>query len=181
MFDEQGIYHYNVSIGRDLVLRSSIPAYDNIVLNENYEPQIDDFRRGRIALGVGELKDGTYSFSLKAWDTQNNSSEAEIVFEVKEGAIVSQVYNAPNPFTGETWFSFSHGDMTDHLSVVIEVYDVLGRRVAMFQKETEAFEGVVAPIQWDGSALRPGLYLYRLTVTNSKGKSKTISQRMIKK
>ena len=181
LFDEQGIYHYNVSIGRDLVLRSSIPAYDNIVLNENYEPQIDDFRRGRVALRVRELKDGTYSFSLKAWDTQNNSSEAEIVFEVKEGAIVSQVYNAPNPFTGETWFSFSHGDMTDHLSVVIEVYDVLGRRVAMFQKETEAFEGVVAPIQWDGSALRPGLYLYRLTVTNSKGKSKTISQRMIKK
>lgn len=181
LFDEQGIYHYNVSIGRDLVLRSSIPAFDNIILNENYEPVIDDYRRGRIALEVGELEDGIYSFTLKAWDTQNNSSEAEIVFEVRQGAIVSQVHNTPNPFTDETWFSFSHGDMTDQLSVVVEVFDVMGRRVAMFQKDVTAFEGEVTPIQWNGSALRAGLYLYRLTVTNSKGKSKTISQRMIKK
>lgn len=181
LFDEQGIYHYNVSIGRDLVLRSSIPAFDNIILNEKFEPTINDFRSGRIALEVGELEDGQYSFLLKAWDTQNNSSEAEIVFEVRQGAIVSQVYNTPNPFNDETWFCFSHGDITEQLSVVVEVFDVMGRRVAMFQKEVSAFEGVVTPIQWNGSALRPGLYLYRLTVTNSKGKSKTVSQRMIKK
>lgn len=181
LFDEQGIYHYNVSIGRDLVLKSSIPEFDNVVLNEKFEPAIDDFRRGRIALEVGELEDGQYSFLLKAWDTQNNSSEAEIVFEVSQGAIVSQVHNKPNPFNDETWFYFSHGDMTEQLSVVVEVFDVMGRRVASFQKEVSAFEGVVSPIHWDGSALRPGLYLYRLTVTNSKGKSKTVSQRMIKK
>lgn len=181
LFDEHGIYHYNASIGRDIVLRSSIPAFDNLVLNERYEPVLDDYQRGRVAIDIGELEDGTYSFVLKAWDTQNNSSEAEIVFVVRQGAIVSQVYNAPNPFSDETWFSFSHGDMTDQLSVVIEVFDVLGRRVAMFQKETEAVEGVVQPIQWNGSSLRAGLYLYRITVTNSKGKSRAISQRMIKK
>lgn len=181
LFDEHGIYHYNVSIGRDIVLRSSIPAFDNLVLNECYEPAIDDYQKGRVAINVGVLEDGTYNFSLKAWDTQNNSSETEIFFVVRQGAIVSQVHNAPNPFTDETWFSFSHGDMTDQLSVVIEVFDVMGRRVAVVQQETEAFEGVVPPIQWNGSALRAGLYLYRITVTNSKGKTSTISQRMIKK
>lgn len=181
LFDEHGIYHYNVSIGRDIVLRSNIPAFDNLVLNEYYEPAIDDYQKGRVAINVGELEDGTYSFSLKAWDTQNNSSEAEIFFVVRQGAIVSHVYNKPNPFTDETWFSFSHGDMTDQLSVLIEVFDVMGRRVAVIQQETEAVEGVVPPIQWNGGSLRAGLYLYRITVTNSKGKSSTISQRMIKK
>lgn len=181
LFDEHGIYHYNVSIGRDLVLKSSIPEYDNMILNDCYEPALDDYRRGRVAIAVGDLEDGTYSFSLKAWDTQNNSSEAEIVFVVQQGALLSQVYNKPNPFADETWFTFTHGDMTDHLSVVVEVFDVLGRRVAMFQRETESNEGVVTPIGWNGSALRSGLYLYRLTVTNSEGKSRTVSQRMIKK
>ena len=181
LFDEHGIYHYNVSIGRDLVLKSSIAAYDNMILNDCYEPALDDYRRGRVAVAVGDLEDGTYSFSLKAWDTQNNSSETEIVFVVQQGALVSQVYNKPNPFADETWFTFTHGDMTDHLSVVVEVFDVLGRRVAMFQRETDAVEGVVTPIGWNGSALRSGLYLYRLTVTNSEGKSRTVSQRMVKK
>lgn len=181
LFDEHGIYHYNVSIGRDIVLKSNVPAYNNIVLNERYEPALDDYRRGRIALDVGELEDGSYSFVLKAWDTQNNSSETEIFFEVRQGALLSQVHNAPNPFTDETWFSFAHGDMTDHLTVVIEIYDVLGRRVAMFQKDMDAFEGEVPPIQWNGKSLRSGLYLYRLTVTNSKGKTQTICRRMIKK
>lgn len=181
LFDEHGIYHYNVSIGRDIVLKSSIPAFDNLVLNDYYEPVLDDYQKGRVAIDVGELADGYYSFLLKAWDTQNNSSEAEITFVVRQGAVVSQVHNEPNPFKDETWFSFSHGDMTDQLSVVIEIFDVMGRRVAMLQQETEAFEGVVPPIQWNGSSLRAGLYLYRITVTNSKGKSNTISQRMIKK
>jgi hypothetical protein len=181
LFDEHGIYHYNVSIGRDLVLRSNISAFDNLVLNENFEPALDDYQRGRVSLNVGELQDGIYTFTLKAWDTQNNSSEAEIIFEVRQGVLLSQVHNAPNPFTDETWFSFAHGDMTDHLSVVIEIFDVMGRKVAMFQKETDATDGVVPPIQWNGGSLRSGLYLYRITVTNSKGKSWTISQRMIKK
>ena len=152
-----------------------------MVLNELYEPALDDYRQGRIAVPVGELEDGTYSFSLKAWDTQNNASEAEIVFVVQQGAILSQVHNAPNPFSNETCFTFMHGDMTDHLSVLVEVFDVLGRRVAQFQKDTDAFEGAVTPICWNGGSLRSGLYLYRLIVTNSKGKTQTISQRMIKK
>lgn len=180
LFDEHGIYHYNVSIGRNLILKSNLPGYDNLNLNSQYEPAVNDFRRGRVALPIGELEDGTYEFSLKAWDTQNNASEVEITFEVRQGALMAQVHNSPNPFTGETWFTFLHGDMTDHLSVMVEVFDLMGRKVASFQKETDAFQGVVEPICWNGSALRSGIYVYRLTVTNSEGKTSTIHQRMIK-
>lgn len=181
LFDDHGIYHYNVSIGRDIVLHSNYPEFDNIILNDWFEPALDDYRRGRVAFPIDELEDGTYEFRMKAWDTQNNSSEAEIVFEVRQGAIVTQARNFPNPFTDETWFTFNHGDMTDHLSAVIEVFDVMGNRVAMIERETDAEVGVVAPIRWDGSALRPGVYLFRITVTNSEGKTRTLSQRMVKK
>lgn len=180
LFDEHGIYHYNVSIGRDIVLKGNVPEYDNKVINDWFEPAVDDYQRGRVAFPITGLDDGTYELTLKVWDTQNNSSEETIYFTVRQGAIVTQARNFPNPFSGETWFTFDHGDMTDRLSVVIDIYDVLGRKVSTLQKETFAEYGVVNPIPWDGSALLPGVYLYRITVTNSEGKSKSMSQRMVK-
>ena len=181
LFDEHGIYHYNASIGRDIVLRSNVSGYENVVLNESYEPALDDYQRGSIVLPFEDFEDGTYEFVLKAWDTYNNATEVEIFFTVSQGAIVAQLRNYPNPFIGDTWFTFVHGDMTDQLSVTIEVFDMMGRQVAFIEQETQSDFGQVPPIHWDGSALHPGIYVYRITVTNSRGKSRTVSQRMVKK
>lgn len=180
LYDEHGIYHYDVSIGRDIVLRSNLDGYENRILNDWYEPALDDYRRGRIVLPMAELENGVYTFTLKAWDTQNNSTEVEISFIVQQGALITQVRNFPNPFDRETWFVFDHGDMSDHLSVTIDVYDVMGRQVASIQQETDTEVGVVTPIRWDGSFLKPGLYVYRVSVTDSKGKTAFMSQRMLK-
>lgn len=180
LFDQHGIYHYNVSIGRDIVLKGNDPNYDNKVLNDWFEPALDDYQRGRVAFPMGDLEDGTYEFTLKVWDTQNNASEATMFFTVRQNIVIAQLRNFPNPFSGETWFTFNHGDMTDRLSVVIDVFDVVGHKVASIQKETYSEVGAVNPIQWDGSALPSGLYVYRVTVTNSKGKTISTSQRMVK-
>lgn len=180
LYDEHGIYHYDVSFGRDIILRSNVDGYENQILNDWYEPAVDDYQRGRITIPMSNLENGTYEFSLKAWDTQNNSSEVEMTFTVRQGAIIAQVRNFPNPFDSETWFVFDHGDMTDRLSVNIDVYDVLGRQVTSIQKETNAESGMVNPIRWDGSCLPPGLYVYRIKVTDSKGKSSSMCQRMVK-
>ena len=181
MFDEHGIYHYNVSIGRDIVLKSNLVEYDNKVINDWYEPALDDCQRGRIVFPVADLEDGSYEFKLKAWDTQNNSTEVEINFEVRKGAIVTCLRNFPNPFIDETCFSFDHGDMTDRLSVVIEVFDMMGRQVDRIEQMTYAEIGHVTPIRWDGSSLYPGIYVYRVTVTDSEGETRTMTQRMVKR
>ena len=180
LFDEHGIYHYNVSIGRDIVLKSNLQGYDNMILNDVYEPSLDDYRRGRIALPMDGLEEGTYIFTLKAWDTQNNSSEVELTLVVARNTMMANVYNFPNPFKGETYFNFVNGDLTDNLFVVVEIFDVFGRHVAHFEKETASEGGVVPPIPWDGSALKAGLYVYKLTVTSSDGKSVSVSQRMMR-
>ena len=184
LFDEQGIYHYNVSIGRDVVLNSSLEEYHDLIMNKWFEPAKDDYRSGRIAFPVRELEDGTYTFSLKAWDTQNNSSEVEITLMIQEGIMLAEVQNSPNPFTGETRFSFIHGDKTEDLSVRIEIFDMMGRRVAELQQHTTAVAGVVPPIVWDGRGshgqqLQVGVYVYRLAVTDSEGKTLTVSKRLI--
>lgn len=186
LFDEHGIYHYNVSIGRNIVLRSNVTEFDNKVLNDYYEPALDDSRRGRVVFPVGDLENGIYEFSLKAWDTRNNSSEVEITFVVEDKAILAQVMNYPNPFTDMTWFSFVHGDKTEDISVTIEVFDMLGRRVAMLRQQTSSDGGVVPPIEWNGcndqgAPLGPGVYVYKITLTDPEGKTRFLPQRLVKK
>lgn len=185
LFDEHGIYHYNVSIGRDIVLNSNIEALDNLILNDRYEPALDDYRKGRIAIPLSNLPDGIYEFSLKAWDTWNNATEASILLLVERSVLITELRNYPNPFSDEVYFSFLDGEQTEDLDVVLEVFDVMGRRVAMLQERTSSVSGVVPAIRWDGrgsggAALPPGMYLYRLSVTGPDGRTKTVSHPMLK-
>ena len=184
LFDEQGIYHYNVSIGRDILLNSSDDQYDNVILNERYEPVLDDYRRGRVTIPIDDLSNGSHTFKLKAWDTHNNATEVEVVLVVEDGIMMAEVRNSPNPFTEETYFSFLHGDKTEPVSVRIEVFDMLGRRVADLREESVANAGVVPPIYWNGRSdngqrLMSGVYVYRLSVTDPQGKTRTVSSRLV--
>lgn len=186
LFDEQGIYHYNFSIGRDIVLKSNLPGYANQILNECYEPGLDDYRRGRITLPVEGLDDGRYDVTLKAWDTQNNSTEVEIAMYVEGSTVIAAMRNIPNPFSEGTYFSFVNGDLSGNFSVTIEIFDILGRRVALLDRQVSSDNGLVEPIYWDGhtdngSDLRPGVYVYRMRITGANGYHRVLTQRMVKK
>ena len=185
LFDEHGIYHYNVSIGRDIVLNSNISGLDNLIMNDFYEPAIDDYQRGRIVMPLNDLTDGVYEFTLKVWDTWNNASEATIMLVVEHNTLIAEVLNYPNPFSDEVYFSFKNGDQTENLDVTLEVYDVLGRCVARHSEKILSVSGEVAPIRWDGrnsagGELQQGVYFYKLSITDSKGKTKTVAHPMVK-
>lgn len=184
LFDEQGIYHYNYSIGRNIVLRSDVHEFENVVLNDRYEPEVGDYRRGRIVLPVSELDNGTHEFSLKVWDTQGNATEKTIVLVVEDGVMLAQVYNYPNPFSEGTYFTFQHGDMSEALKVWVEVYDLLGRKVAGLTTSTNSTAGTVPPIFWDGcdfggNRLKHGVYVYRLRIEDERGHQRAVSGRMV--
>jgi hypothetical protein len=185
-YDEHGIYHYNVSIGRDIVMKSNVSGFENKIVNDRYEPALNDYRRGRVSIPLGELGDGKYEFSLKAWDTWNNPTEVEIVMVVERNTLLAQVQSFPNPFDGEVFFSFIDGEMTEDLDVQLEIFDMMGRRVAMMEEHTASVAGEVPVIRWDGRGdggyvLRPGVYTYRLNVTDPSGKTRTLSHRLVKK
>ena len=165
-------------------MNSTLSEYDNLNLNDRFEPVVDDYRKGRIRLNINNLNNGRYAFKLRAWDTQNNASESEIVFVVEDGILLAEVHNYPNPMNEETYFSFVHGDKTEALSVRIEVFDMLGRRVRDLREETSSTAGVVPPIRWDGrngngQKLKAGVYVYRLSVTPPEGKTLTVSNRLV--
>jgi hypothetical protein len=67
--------------------------------------------------------------------------------------------NYPNPFTTTTTF---HYELPQSAQVTLRVYDVLGREVTTLvdQEQGAGFYDV----EFDGSALSPGVYLYRLQI-----------------
>ena len=184
LYDAQGIYHYDYSLGRDIVMSSNHSAYNRLVLNDSYQPVLNDFRRGRIVVPVADLEPGTYEFALKVWDTQDNSSEANLWFVVDDDIFLSQVRNYPNPFAEETHITLTHTGEDGDFDVCIEIFDVMGRPVRQLQRKVSACDGVVEPILWNGcdafgNPLRSGVYLYRLTLTDANGFFRTVSQRMV--
>ena len=184
LYDAQGIYHYGYSLGRDIVMNSNLPACNRLVLNDRYEPAMNDFRRGRIALPISDLEPGTYEFNLKVWDTQDNASEASLWFVVDDNLFLSQVRNYPNPFDEETRITMTHLGEDGDFDVDIEIFDIMGRSVQHINKKVSATDGVIEPILWNGrdyfgTPLRSGIYLYRLTLTDETGYFRTVSQRMV--
>ena len=184
LYDAQGIYHYGYSLGRDIVMSSNLSACNHLVLNDRYEPAMNDFRRGRIALPLNDLEPGTYEFTLKVWDTQDNASEASLWFVVDDNLFLSQVRNYPNPFNEETRITMTHIGEDGDFDVNIEIFDIMGRSVQHLYKKVYASDGVIEPIRWDGcdyygTPLRSGIYLYRLTLTDETGYFRTVSQRMV--
>lgn len=185
LYDPHGIYHYNYSIGRDLVLRSNLQKYDNIIVNSYFEPVLDDGCRGRLVFPVEDLQEGLNEFTLKVWDTHNNASEATVSVMVDPSTLIGRAYSFPNPFHEGASFSFVYGDVDEDLTVQIEVFDVMGRRVALLQTQTSSSVGVVPPIYWDGKtdngqALKAGIYVYRMRITGSDGNVRTVTQRMVR-
>ena len=186
LYDAQGIYHYDFSLGRNIMLNSDLDACNNLVLNDCYEPAIDDFRRGRVVLPVSDMPAGTYRFTLKVWDMQDNPSEASLWLTVGRSpdAFLAQVGNFPNPFADETWFSFAHFGDDGKFDVSIELFDMLGRRVASLSKNVATENHQSELIRWDGHSnqgvpLPTGLYFYRFSVVDETGYSRTVSQKVM--
>ena len=176
LYDAQGIYHYDFGLGRDIVLGSNVSAFNNTVLNDVFEPAIDDFRRGRIAFPIENLKPGQYEFSLRAWDTQNNATTARLWFVVADDVFLSGVGNYPNPFSGETNITIKHSGDDGVFDLSLQVFDVMGRHVATVEDRLESHKGDIGPLRWDGkdtfgNNLPTGLYLYRLTLSDEQGHS----------
>jgi flagellar hook assembly protein FlgD len=107
----------------------------------------------------------------------NNSSTKSIGFTVSDSIMVqlTDVYNYPNPFAGETWFSFRHNQFGSELTFTIQIFDIHGQLVKTIGPETTINNGyLIEPIRWDGesdggSKLNPGFYVYVLKVENPLG------------
>jgi hypothetical protein len=171
--DENGINTAGTGIGHDITAVLNGDYSNVLVLNNFFQSDINDYKSGVVSFPFKNLPVGKHTLTLKAWDVANNSSEAEIEFEVTGEFYIMEVINTPNPASDYTFFTFEHNQSDATLNVMIEVFDQAGRRVEYIVTQVGSGGTKSNPIRWNFNETRTlllnGIYIYRVTAQNADG------------
>ena len=171
--DDNGINTAS-GIGHDIIAILDGDEMNPIVLNDYYETELDNYKKGKVRFPFTNLSPGLHTITFKAWDVYNNPVIAEIQFYVLdgEGVTLTNVLNYPNPFVSYTEFWFTHNRPFEALKVQVQIMTISGKVVKTINDivQTEGF--LSRSIKWDGKddfgdRLGKGVYIYRLTVKSS--------------
>ncbi len=176
LYDENGINAVGSGIGHDITAIIDANSADPIILNEYYLADLNTYQSGVINYNFTDLPAGKHTLTLKAWDVNNNSSEASIEFVVqeKESPALSHVLNYPNPFTTNTQFYFEHNQVNSSLEAQIQVFTVSGKLVKTINQLVNTVGFRTEGIPWDGKddfgdQLAKGVYVYRVSIKTDAG------------
>lgn len=178
--DSVGINAAGCGLGHDITAIIDDNPYSTVTLNDFYEPDIDDSRRGEVRYTLGKLENGPHTLTVKCWNIFNYSGSATINFVVANDRTpqVGQFTAAPNPAHDRTTLRIEH-NLTDQIaSATIILYDIRGRLLRTLDL-TPAAGGCVIAYPWDftasdGTALPKGVYIARCIITTTNGQ--TLSQ-----
>lgn len=147
---------------------------ESIDLSNFYKSKRDTYQEGTVEYRLSGLTDGTHRLRLRAWDTYNNSSTEETVFDVgtSMGLRLSNVFNYPNPMTTSTLFTFEQNQVSG-IDAEVRIYTVAGRLIQTLAAANVTDQRIQIP--WDardrdGDAVANGVYLYKVTARTSDGR-----------
>ena len=166
--DKDGLNTTGSGVGHDLVLTIDGDMAKTYVLNENFEYDFGSYTRGRTYYNIPALTPGKHTLKFRAWDILNNSSTAELTFNVVSGLSPSlySIDCTSNPATTSTTFIITHDRAGSNLDVEIEVFDVSGRPLWKHAESGVSASGAYT-VDWDltgndGCRLGTGVYIYRV-------------------
>ncbi|HEU0137515.1 MAG TPA: T9SS type A sorting domain-containing protein, partial [Flavobacterium sp.] len=167
-------------IGHDIVAILDGNENKPYVLNDYYETELDNYKKGKLRFPFRNLEKGLHTITFKAWDVYNNPITAEIQFLVvdNESVTLTNVLNYPNPFTSYTQFWFTHNRPFEPLDVQVQVMTVTGK-VVWTRNQVITTDGFLSrEITWDGrddfgDRIGKGVYVYKLTVKSLVTNTKT--------
>ena len=178
--DDSGINTVGTGVGHEMLLVVDGDERTAVDIGSRFESDPGSFRSGRVEYSFRSytdgLADGPHSLSVRAWDVINNSNVESLDFVVAstQDVVLENVYNYPNPTSGQTRFVFEHNQPTGSAaSVQVRIYALSGRPVRTIDTEEALPSGVLTagPIQvvWDGrdedmNLLASGIYLYKVRV-----------------
>ena len=183
--DESGVNFSSAGIGHSMTLTiDGTNSYNDLV--SYYTPQFADVGTlGSINYQLSDLTPGPHTMRLRVWDVYNNMSEKTITFNVVNGLApeISDVYCAANPASVETSFYVKHNRPDAVVSVTIEVYDLMGRRVWSATQAGRSDMYTSVPITWDltdaaGRRVPRGIYVYRATISTDGVKEATKAKKL---
>ncbi len=173
--DPNGINAIGAGIGHDLVGFLDENWSEPLVMNDRYQADANTYQRGSATWPFQNLTDGLHRFTVRAWDTYNNPSQASVDFLVlsREQLKLGAVRLFPNPSPGWTHWQVEHNAAGDSLQVDWTVSDASGRAVWAHQWIGLATTSVLQAPDWDGSApngvpLPNGWYFAKVRVQRPK-------------
>lgn len=177
--DESGINTSITAVDHDIVAILDDDNANPFVLNDYYETELNDFKKGKVKYPLRNLKPGLHTIKLKCWDTYNNPSESTLSFIVVDDndLILSNVLNYPNPFVNYTEFWFNHNKPNETLEVLVQIFTVSGKLIKTLNQTVQS-EGLLSrEISWNGlddfgNKIGKGVYIYKLKVKSNLSNAK---------
>ena len=134
-----------------------------------------------------KLEDGRHVLEVLAKDASGNffdSTSSRSVFNVYNNPDLLQVYNYPNPFSDNTYFTFEIRGITPPEELKIKVFTVAGRLIKEFVLNSAALQIGFNKIYWDGrdqdgDEIANGLYFYKV-ISKHGDETKTTIQKLAK-
>ena len=174
--DESGINLSTSGIGHSITLTldenttlDDVTSYFTPAATSN-----GDGTAGTISYQLSNLANGNHTLKLKAWDVFNNSAEKTITFFVESGLKpdIYDVYSDANPASVEANFYVKHNRPDATLTVTIDIYDLLGRKIWSSTETGRSNMFTTFPITWNltdygGARVPRGIYIYKATVTTN--------------
>ena len=183
--DKDGINASGSGIGHDLELIIDGEMSRTYNLNTYFNYDFGDYRSGVVGYSIPKLDYGEHRLLFRAWDVLNNSSQAELVFNVSK-ALEPQCFSVnvtKNPATTGTTFVVTHDRTGSEIDVEIDVYDASGR-LLWKHSETGVSTNQAYTVDWDlttdgGRRLQTGVYLYRMAVSSDGSRQASKARKLI--
>ncbi len=174
--DESGINTTGIGIGHDISAILDNNYSSPLFLNEYFEADPDSYKGGVIEYPLFDLTEGLHSIAVKVWDIYNNSAgeSLEFIVAATEKIFLNTIFNYPNPFNENSWFSFGLGKAGTDIEIIIDIFNSTGELIRTI-KANEYNTGYRSePVMWDGKTsagnpLPQGMYIYRINITSSDG------------
>jgi len=170
--DRDGINTTGNGIGHDLQLTIDGDMSKTYILNDNFTFDFGSYTSGTTYYNIPELAPGRHKLTFRAWDIMNNSSTAELTFNVVSGLKPGfmTIGCTDNPARTSTTFIIGHDRAGSNVDVEVEVFDMSGRPLWSHKESGVASVGAYT-VEWDltrddGSRLHTGVYLYRVQISS---------------
>ncbi|MBK7629695.1 MAG: hypothetical protein IPJ23_03075 [Ignavibacteriales bacterium] len=132
------------------------------------------------------LEDGRHVLEVLAKDASGNffdSTSSRSVFNVYNNPDLLQVFNYPNPFSDNTYFTFELRGVIPPEEFKIKIFTVAGRLIRELIPSSPLQIGF-NKIYWDGKdedgdEIANGLYFYKI-ISKHNGEVKTVTQKLAK-
>ena len=170
--DADGINASGSGIGHDMQLIVDGEMALTFNLNDNFQFDFGSYTTGTTWYSIPQLAPGPHKLLFRAWDVLNNSSTAQLTFNVVSG-LSPTLFNigcAPNPAKANTTFVINHARAGSEIDVVLEIFDTAGRQLWQHNETAVSTTGTYT-IDWDltiddGRRLPTGVYLYRVRLAS---------------